>query len=368
MNRPVPLLPPRNQPSKPDKLTQRTNSPDLVGTEYLADLFGQKTTPTYRWQLQRLLSTFRGRKATDPRDKVYALLGLSDLDFDVESGRFEVDYSQDVKTVFAYAARAIIKKETLSNLDLLLQGRRSTCTCEDDAQPQADDWPSWVPDWRRHMGTGCEWGVGQHFGEWHDEHAAGTHVEEEKEEREGQNKSNPFALRTRGIIIGRSVHVSPHHHFSQIIQHGRLREARDKFVGMVSAYPTGEAVDTAFAMTMVGGVLPKLMVDKGTAIEVYADKYLGFVDVLMMPRDTREEDELRQQQGMPYFQLGFNNDWLQAVLKAYCERRLYVLDTGHVGLGNHNMQEGDVVAKLVGLSVPCVLRPCDGEGGYRFIG
>lgn len=334
-----------------------------MGTEYLADLFGQKTTPTYRWELERLLSTFRRRKATDPRDKVYALLGLSNLHFDVESGRFEIDYSHDVKTVFAYTARAIIKSTARSNLDILLQGRRSTCTCEDDAQPQADDWPSWVPDWRRHMGTGCEWGIGQHFQEWHDEHAAGVHVEEE-----GAAESGPFALRARGTIIGRAVHVSPHHHFSQILQHGRLREARDRFVDMVSEYPTGEDTDTAFAMTILGGVLPKPIVDKGTTMEVYTDKYLGFVDVILMPRDTPEAEGLRQQEGMEYLQLGFDNDWLQAVLKAYCERRWYVLDTGYVGLGNHNMQEGDVIATLVGLSVPCVLRPCDNKGGYRFIG
>ncbi|KAL2130233.1 hypothetical protein VTI74DRAFT_6730 [Chaetomium olivicolor] len=337
-----------------------------MGSEYFADLLGQKTTPTYRWELQRLLSTFRRRKATDPRDKVYALLGLSDFDFDVESGRFEVDYTKDVKTVFTYTARAIIKRNSRlsgSNLDILLQGRRSTCTCVKDAEPQANDWPSWVPDWRRHVGPGCEWGIGEHFEEWHDKYGAGTHVEEE-----GENPSDPFALRTRGMILGRAVYVSPYSHFGQIIQHGRMREARDRFVGMVSSYPTGEAIDIAFAMTMLGGVLPTSIVNRGTTIQLYTDRYLGFLDVLLMPRDTPEADKLRQQKAMEYHKFGFDNDWAQAVLKAYCERRWYVLDTGHVGLGNHHMQEGDVVARLVGLSVPCVLRPLDNEEGYRFIG
>jgi hypothetical protein len=117
---------------------------------------------------------------------------------------------------------------------LSFQGRRSTCTCEDDAQPQADDWPTWVPDWRRHIGTGCEWGVSQHFGEWNDEHAASTHIEEEGEDK---RESSPFALQTRGIIFGQATYVSPHHQFSQIIQQGGLRETRDKFMGMLSAYP-----------------------------------------------------------------------------------------------------------------------------------
>ncbi|KAJ4290086.1 hypothetical protein N0V88_006592 [Collariella sp. IMI 366227] len=336
-----------------------------MGTEYLADLFGQKTTPVYRWELQRLLTTFRRRKATDPHDKVYALLGLSDLDFDVESGKFEVDYSKDVKAVFTYTTRAIINRAALSrsNLDILLQGRRSTCTCEDDATPPSDDWPSWVPDWRRHMGVGCEWGVGQHFDKWHDEHAAGTHVDEKEE------GADPFALRARGTIIGRVVHLSQYHHFSQIIQHGRLREARDMFVGIVSSYPTGQDLDIVFALTMLGGTVPQNILDKGTTIQQYTDNYLGFLDSLMMPQNTSEEARTRQLKASWYHHtFGFDNNWLQAVLKAYCERRWYVLDTGYVGLGNHNMHEGDVVAKLVGLSVPCVLRPLETGDGYRFIG
>lgn len=251
-----------------------------------------------------------------------------------------------------------------SNLDILLQGRRSTCACEDNGKPQRDDWPSWVPDWRQHMGTGCEWGIGQHFEEWHDHwYAAGEHVEEE-----GENPSDPFALRTRGIILGRAVYVSPYDHFGEFILHGRMREARDRFVDMVSSYPTGQDADIAFAMTMVGGVLTDSTVNRGTTIELYTDTYLDFLDVLTMPTDTPEADELRVHEAMEYHELGFDNDWVQAVLKAYCERRWYVLDTDYVGLGNHHMKEGDVVAKLVGLSVPCVLRPLDNGKGYRFIG
>jgi hypothetical protein len=342
----------------------KLDCPNLVGSEYHPELLGQKTTPTYRWELQRLLSAFRRRKATDPRDKVYALLGLSD--FNLDRSEFEVDYAQDVKTVFTYTARTIIKSNSPlsgSNLDILLQGRRSTCACEDNGKPQRDDWPSWVPDWRRHMGTGCEWGIGQHFEEWHDQYAAGKHVEEE-----GENPSDPFALRTRGIILGRAVYVSPYDHFGEFILHGRMREARDRFVDMVSFYPTGQDADIAFAMTMLGGVLTDSIVNRGTTIELYTDTYLDFLDVLTMPTDTPEADELRVHEAMEYHELGFDNDWVQAVLKAYCERRWYVLDTDYVGLGNHHMQEGDVVAKLVGLSVPCVLRPLDNGEGYRFIG
>lgn len=299
---------------------------------------------------------------------MYALLGLSNFQIDGDSDQFEVDYAKDVKAVFTYTARTIIKRDTRisgSNLDILLQARRSTCTCE--KEPEGDDWPSWVPDWRRHVGTGCKWGIGQRFNEWHDVQGAGTHVEDEEEGNHG-NPSDPFVLRARGVILGRAVYVSPYSHFGDIIQHGHMREARDKFVGTVFAYPTGEDADIAFAMTMVGGVLPKSMVEEGTTPRLYTDCYLDFLDVALMPHNTPEEEQLRLQKAMVYREFGFDNSWIETVMEAYCERRWYILDTGHVGLGNHHMQEGDVVAKLVGLSVPCVLRPLDDGEGYRFVG
>lgn len=338
-----------------------------MGSERYASLLGQKTTPTFGWDLKRLLPAFRSRKATNPRDKVYALLGLSEVDIDGTGDRFEVDYTKDVKAIFTYTARMLIKgtlpRPSQANLDVLLHARRSTCRCLDDSEPQADDWPSWVPDWRRHLGRGCEWGIGSHFEEWQDEYSAGAHTEEEAE-----TLSDPFTLRARGTIVGRAVYVSPHSHFGDIVQHGNMREARDLYLGMVSSYPTGQAADEAFAMTMLGGVLPESIADKEISVQQYTNSYLGWLDAINMPHDTPEEEALRLEKAMEYRDLGFDNDWGQSVHRAYCERRWYALDTGHVGLGNHHMQEGDVVAKLVGLSGPCVLRPLENGAGYRFIG
>lgn len=78
-----------------------------------------------------LLRQFSGRNATDPRDRVYALLGLV-------RGRLPVqpDYSIDVATLYQHTALGIISSTgTLS----VLNG--------DTGRKLRQDLPSWVPDW-----------------------------------------------------------------------------------------------------------------------------------------------------------------------------------------------------------------------------
>ena len=78
------------------------------------------------------ISLFASREVTDPRDKVYGLLGLAVGD---EIGMVEPDYTSSLEEVFYAAALGSIKRN--KNLDVLsyLVGER------------ADQLPSFVPDW-----------------------------------------------------------------------------------------------------------------------------------------------------------------------------------------------------------------------------
>ncbi|KAI9708915.1 MAG: hypothetical protein M1820_003609 [Bogoriella megaspora] len=95
--------------------------------------------------LNRLLSTFSTFQMTDPRDRVYAVLGLS---ADFCSGKsplsvLQPDYSLSLQQVFTYTARAIIEHER--NLDCLMSvtqiGRQS------QKGTGFSELPTWVPDW-----------------------------------------------------------------------------------------------------------------------------------------------------------------------------------------------------------------------------
>lgn len=71
----------------------------------------------------------RELEATDPRDKIYALLGLA------EDDQFEVDYDESVREVYQRFAVACIERSgTLGILNFVIGSYRN-------------DIPSWVPDW-----------------------------------------------------------------------------------------------------------------------------------------------------------------------------------------------------------------------------
>ena len=75
-------------------------------------------------------------KCTDPRDRVYALLGLLDQKYDIVP-----DYEKPVAEVYQEKFKSYMKKQhTYGNLKLL-----AYCEMHDPASNS----PSWVPDWSR---------------------------------------------------------------------------------------------------------------------------------------------------------------------------------------------------------------------------
>ncbi|KAL7920220.1 heterokaryon incompatibility domain-containing protein [Trichoderma austrokoningii] len=76
------------------------------------------------------------RDATDPRDKVYAVLGLVGSDY--SDTLPSIDYSKSIEEVYREAASLIITKE--NSLDILLAA---------SGLDNGGKLPSWVPDWRR---------------------------------------------------------------------------------------------------------------------------------------------------------------------------------------------------------------------------
>jgi hypothetical protein len=84
-----------------------------------------------RTSLLWLTNHFANTKASDPRDKVYALLGLATDHVNVVP-----DYGRSVAEVYIDTAREMITSP--GNLDVL-------CACE--KQGITEELPSWVPDW-----------------------------------------------------------------------------------------------------------------------------------------------------------------------------------------------------------------------------
>ena len=82
-----------------------------------------------------VLARFRSTFSTDPRDKIYALLGLVS-----DSLGIEIDYHKSVKDVFIHVVECIINSST--NLDIICQSQWAMF----DHPERNKDLPSWVPD------------------------------------------------------------------------------------------------------------------------------------------------------------------------------------------------------------------------------
>jgi hypothetical protein len=90
-----------------------------------------------------LFAQFRSRLCTDPRDKVYGLLGLCSAE---EKKKILPDYFTPVSLVYEQVALDIIKKN--QSLDVFSQVCRSSF---DGVELATVNLPSWVPDWTLEM-------------------------------------------------------------------------------------------------------------------------------------------------------------------------------------------------------------------------
>jgi hypothetical protein len=96
---------------------------------------------------------FRDSQATDPRDKVYAFIGISENDADQKGPQLIPDYSKTVDGVYIEATKLMMSSKGF-NLDCFSQK-------EDQALCKINSLPSWVPDFS--VGIGHNPLVGRHW-------------------------------------------------------------------------------------------------------------------------------------------------------------------------------------------------------------
>ena len=100
-----------------------------IEARFLANMAFQQLYQRLNYNLDRQLNFHQNRKCENPRDKIYALLGLLPCRFPIVP-----DYSLPITTVYRKSSLAII--ETSKRLDFLSQ-------CELSGPP------SWIPNWQK---------------------------------------------------------------------------------------------------------------------------------------------------------------------------------------------------------------------------
>ncbi|KUJ12429.1 HET-domain-containing protein [Mollisia scopiformis] len=140
--------------------------------------------PPYDMSLLRNLVTYDMQECQDPRDKVYALLGISTP---VPGVEFPISYTDPVSEVFRNVAKHII--EGSQRLDILLD-------CH-NASNRSHSAPSWAPDWE-HYRRGCRT-IYYDTNGWDASSPLST---------KGSFRVDNMVLRSRGFIIGEISTIS----------------------------------------------------------------------------------------------------------------------------------------------------------------
>lgn len=91
--------------------------------------------------LLKYLEALRGHRATDPRDKVYGLLGILRQHEDFDFASVSVDYAKSLAEVYTDVAVEIVRR----GADLTILDHTSHSVAND----YGPNYPSWVPRWDR---------------------------------------------------------------------------------------------------------------------------------------------------------------------------------------------------------------------------
>lgn len=274
------------------KLWPDMNIGGLYGSELnVIDSFPDTSDGTGVPLLELLVSN-KGKGATDPRDMVFALLGLSS---DVHPHSSQPDYSKSLRQVYKETVQDVIARE--NNLAILAHAGLKNTT----------EFPTWVVDWRHTPGpisapsilTLCRNNPRPPHGG--DFNAAGTVP------MSVCFKDNLECLQLRGCHVDRIGRVGGYIRSTNL--KSNLDEANAMKTDFNGPYPTGEDKDTAFCQVMRIGfwspdpLKPPDLGDEGLIWlqacvgRSFATTSHGYM--AMVPYETKEDDSVLVFAGCP---------------------------------------------------------------------
>ncbi|OBS19718.1 hypothetical protein FPOA_11442 [Fusarium poae] len=316
---------------------------------------GPASLPTLKSQvlngqsaLLEVLRASRSQIASDPRDKLYGILGV--LPAHIRNG-FRVDYNLSVKDVYTEIVEFLI--QTTEKLDVI---------CESVHFPintGSSNLPSFVPDWSHIPLTSS---MGRQYGF----SASGPTKAICKFHDERLNKLEISGIeidvvQTKGMVVGTLCNLGD---FLMAFLHWKALllaavEGRTTFQIQLA--------EEAFAATICLGQITTgydrsrwKLVSYQAIVNLFRDRllHLPLDDVLRSHVDipTNIPPEARRQ----FFQTNFGDRMMGRTFCLTQNRRL--------GLGSGAMLPGDIVVVPLGCSTPVLLRPEGTQGEYRYVG
>ena len=317
------------------------------------------------WGLPGLLRLTRQYMATDPRDKVFALMGLV---LDRESIGLEIDYRLSAEEV--YLSMAVHSLEKLKDLELLANAGITS-------KPENSKLPSWVPDWTDRNG--------------HRSNIAST-ASTKTVNRSASGESQPILsissdrkiLRIRGAVIDTITQLETSMLFGegvyQLDSDSLRRESRwnvrckacfESYVAFAEhayRFPESQTGEEALWRTLCCDLTSAIPVER--APEEYG---IGYKILRMSHEATQDDGQVDLASFHPRASSLFPGQWHQftmfmSALGGYCRgRNLCITEGGYLGSVPCGTLIEDKICLLFGSRVPFVLRSCK-DGYFELIG
>lgn len=301
--------------------------------------------------LMDLLQNFRRQLASDPRDKVYAVLNLSTSP---AVSSIPVDYTLTTAEVYRNAARSMIFADIAEerNLDVL-------CAVHPIQTPQ---WPSWVPDWSQLLNTLVVF----------DDDKSKSYATARDTVATASICPNPERLIVKGFRLDvvkvialpmtlRSGHIPRNSLRSNTVAQHVVANWLSTVLSMES-YPTEESLDKVLCETLVAG--------KGfndtfpISDNEYLDFYRSYVDLrTQLFSLIRSPRFLMFQSEEQYDDLVFREPsmYISRIETLSYFRRLIITQNGYVGLAPYTTGPDDIICIFLGAQTPFMLRQEDNE-------
>ena len=295
--------------------------------------------------LMPLLDRFRTRMATDPRDKVFGLLGVAS---DAGHSDLVPDYNKSLVETYAMTAKWLLRRhESLAFLSLV----------EIKDKP---DLISWVPDFRYKDALNFLHQPRMVFRGSGNERlyaAAGAST------ASLTDAGSLFQVAVHGVSIGTVVErTDPPGNLlgnvalgAAVFDGGAWHQfARRQAVdGKYSA--TGENIDLAYHRMRLWDLLP----EEGTRRRQRASP----------PTEVPQPEPITYNRAWHEHQLeGASNSISMAILRGTTRKRMFLTSEGYLGLAHRSLEVGDKVYVLMGADTPMVLRPIGSGGMFHFRG
>lgn len=298
-------------------------------------------------------------QSTDPKDKVFAILGLA-TDIDVNQPGLEISYdkSESVAELYTRVSRSLLRSNPGILPQLLYEAGSAL-------RRRIAELPSWIPDWSSPRAGSPLGGLANIVS-----YAAAT--------SRAPNFSllpDSSTLHIEGAIVDRITSLTPEFrpdtsqthddaYFAiEVVKWLRLAIALPSTMA-TDTYPTGESLDEALWRTLIGN---KTHLDT-PAPSTYAE---DFSSLLIRQRFVEEALDRAEQTGEPMVVEDSTGQWNQAeagsrLYRQALQNMMYtkafaLMEGGRMGMVPTGSKVGDDVVLISGTAVPFVVRRLESE-------